>query len=51
MKQMKESRESETERFRAEREMLLTEIEGLRDKIESQNRDHNLEINQKTKEL
>ena len=46
LRQMKEARENETERFRTEREMLIVEIDGLRDKISTQNRDHALEINQ-----
>jgi hypothetical protein len=45
LKQVKESRENETERFRTEREMLLAEVDGMRDKIEIQNRNHALEIN------
>ena len=48
---MKEAREIETERFRAEREMLIIEIDGLRDKITTQNRDHALEINQARHEV
>ena len=48
---MKEARENETERFRTEREMLIVEIDGLRDKISTQNRDHALEINQVRNEV